>query len=372
MAIETDGSIRFMNANLLNTTYHSRTFSSEVTGNEFTNALTKDLENTWKLEGSFVIDSTNNKVYINDGSNKTVTINSGTYTGSALATEIQTRLNADSSGWTVTYTGAYFFDVTRSSSATWRLEQTSNAVWETIGHVSGVNAVGTSFVADEQRNHYPDEFVKIDLGFQAQIDFFGLIYKTDQEFTLSNSAIVRIQASNIDSFDSTPLDVTARVSDFGAFSIFNDVDASYRYWRISINDMFNPNGPELEFSYLYLGQAETFTANNVEQGFNFELMDRSKTAEAESGKQYFDIRQKGHAVANLKALLIKPESKNMLLNLFREVGITEPFFVSIDPKVQVTEAIEDLTKFVYFNGPPKFTHIFCDNWAADFALKEAF
>ncbi|MFQ5596578.1 MAG: flagellar filament capping protein FliD [Nitrospiria bacterium] len=54
----------------------------------------------------FVIDSTNNTLVFNDGSNRTATLTAGTYTGDALATEIKTALeaaNAGSDTYTVTY-----------------------------------------------------------------------------------------------------------------------------------------------------------------------------------------------------------------------------------------------------------------------------
>jgi hypothetical protein len=95
---------RFMGNNLIALTTNNVTFSSETTGYEGENALNDFRSNVWKASGHFSITSSNNLLYINDGSNKTITLTAASYTTpSALATHIQTQLNASSSNWTGTY-----------------------------------------------------------------------------------------------------------------------------------------------------------------------------------------------------------------------------------------------------------------------------
>lgn len=137
MAIVDNHRIRFMRNNLISLSVNSFTFSSETTGFEAANVLNTNRSETWKPSGNFTIDSTNNIIYINDGSNKDIAITEGNYaTPDLMATEIQTKLNASSSNWTVSYDtggGTFKFTISNTSSVTLRLSSTTNAVWDTIG-----------------------------------------------------------------------------------------------------------------------------------------------------------------------------------------------------------------------------------------------
>lgn len=71
-----------------------------------------------KENSKFVISSSNNTIIFNDGTDKTATIAAGTYTGSELATAIQTALNTayGSSVFTSSYdSAAYKFSITNGS-----------------------------------------------------------------------------------------------------------------------------------------------------------------------------------------------------------------------------------------------------------------
>src|SRR3972149_6730000 len=61
-----------------------------------------------KENSNFVISASNNTILFNDGTDKTATITAGTYTGSELATAVQTALNTayGSSAFTVSYDSA--------------------------------------------------------------------------------------------------------------------------------------------------------------------------------------------------------------------------------------------------------------------------
>jgi len=52
------------------------------------------------------------------------------------------------------------------------------------------------------------------------------------------------------------------------------------------------------------------------------------------------------------------------------LGLTKPFFISIDPTGIVSTKISDLTKFVYFNSQPVFNHIIYKTWATSFSVRE--
>ena len=97
--------IKFMTNNLGNLA-SVITFSSEKSSNPFTNSLNQIRSKTWQPSGCFEITDLNNKIYVDT---LTITLTNAKYsTATALATHIQTQLNASSSGWTVAYTSNKF------------------------------------------------------------------------------------------------------------------------------------------------------------------------------------------------------------------------------------------------------------------------
>lgn len=372
MPVDTSCNFRFMNSNLLAGSLPARTYSSETTGFEFANALTSDRTDYWKPDSYFLIDSTNNKIYINDGADKTATITAGDYTGATLATEIQTQLNTVSSNFTVSYTSSYGFNISNSGSITLRLSEDTNAAWETIGFVSGIDTSGTNLDADEQRNHWPYQWVKCDFGYQASIGFLGIISALPDAFPMSSVGTVTIEANNIDDFTSPPLSETATITKAGVFKFLDDVDSSYRYWRLKIYDPYYSGGPNIQIGNIYLGEYEQFTARNISPEFSYSIVDRSEVIESKGGKLYFDTKDKFYQFEGLEAALLDKTNRLKTENLFKQVGISSSFYIAIDPKQAVSNSIEEFTHYVFFSGAPSFTHVFSEYFTARFNLREAF
>lgn len=363
---------RFMNANLLAASIPSRTFSSEVTSFEFANALTSDRTDFWKFDSYFLIDATNNKLYINDGSNKTITLTVGSYTGTTLAAHIQTQLNASSTNWTVSYTSSWAFRIQRTSSATLRLSEDTEAIWETIGFISGADTAGTDLNANEQRNHWPYQWIKCDFGFRANIGFFAIIGALPDQSPISTFGRVTIEASNIDDFDSPDLSIEAETTDEGIFGFIDGIDNKYRFWRIKIFDPYNLEGPSPSIGQIYLGEYETINARDISSGFDKTIVDRTESTEAESGKLYFDVKDKYNEINNVNFNLLLRDGKEQLIKLFSQVGIHEPFYISIDPTGKISDSLKDMTHYVYFESNPTFTHLFHEYFNASMAFREAF
>ena len=100
MAVE--GAVRFCQNNFLGASYATLTFTSAASGAAGANSVLPERHKRWIPNGHFEVTSSNNTVYINDGSNKTVTLTVASYTsGSALASHIQTQLNVSSTLWTL-------------------------------------------------------------------------------------------------------------------------------------------------------------------------------------------------------------------------------------------------------------------------------
>lgn len=367
--------IRFMINNLVSLTVNEFTFSSESVGFEAANVLNNFRSQTWKPTGNFTINSSNNVLYINDGVAKTITIAEDDYaTGALLATQIQTKLNASSSNWTVSYDSAgetFKYTISNTGSVTLVLTTTTNAIWDTIGFTGASDLTGTSFTATEQRNH-TNEFLKFDLGYQAPIDFLGVIGSISSTFKLSSSATVTLEGNNLDDFDSPPFSTTASITTNGIFEFFDNTDDNrFRFWRLNIEDKFNPIGPtSIEFGNLYMGDFETLTTRNVGKSFRIQEFDPSTTSESESGVLFFDTRTKYRILQALPMSFLDKASRIIVEDIFSNVGITTAFYVSVDPQTRITDNIEDLTLFGVFTNSPSFTHVVNGLFSTTLAIRE--
>lgn len=365
---------RFMSNNFLPSSF---TYSSQKTGFAAENVYNTSRSKLWKTGGNFEITSSNNSIYINDGSNKTVTLTSGSYTYSSLATHVQTQLNASSSSWTCTYsTTTNKFTLARSSGTRiLRFSQTTNAAWDTLGYTQTADTTGspTSFIADESRIH-TSEWLKCDMGVAQEATFIALIGAIDSLFTLSAAATVKVQASNLDSWTSPPVDVTVPVSGASAMKMLDDdIGTGYRYWRIVIIDRLNPLGPEgIEIGYAYLGDHKTITLSNIATGFTKTLVDPSVALQSESGALFFETRPRYLSISGAQIQLLNGTEFDEIEQLFYDLGVSNPFFVSIDPGTEVSRNLSDLTRFVVMASPPQLQHIIRDYYTIQFEMREAF
>lgn len=329
----------------------------------------------WRTGGNFTVTSSNGSVYINDGSDKTVSLTAGDYTYSTLATHVQTQLNASSSGWTVSYDyagGTYKFTISRSSSGTLRFATTSNAAWDMLGYTQTANSTGTSWVADEQRNHTHERYV-IDLGMQMAPTFFAAIGPLSEAFTISDSATCRLLCNNINSWTSPDLAISLDRYDSGMFKFLDDqTDTLYRYFAFDIVDRTNPLGPDgIKLGYIYLGDYTTVTTSNVAIGFDKQLVDPSDVAESESGALYFNRRTKYRTFSNMSIQNLGASERRELEAMFESIGIDTPFFISLDPTLAVSSTIDEYTMYGYFAQAPRLAHVIRDYYTLSFDVREA-
>jgi len=260
--------IRFMNNQFA--TSANLTVSSEQATFPGSNVLNERRSKVWSPNGAFIIDDTNNKVYLSTGTIE-ITITNGTYTGTTLAAQIQTDMNLVSANWTCTYsTSTNRFTLDNPNTAALAMQFTTNAIWDTIGFLTTTEiVVGAAFdpaISDEPRIH-SEEFIKVDLGVQIDPTFVGLVNPIDELFPVSEQGLVTIQANNVDEFDNPPLSIVATKTKDG---ILEQIDSeteerAYRYWKIKIVDRTNTAiGPQgFKFGYFYIGDHKTFTSTDI-------------------------------------------------------------------------------------------------------------
>lgn len=350
-------------------TSSNATVSSELTGFEFGNAIDNDRSTKWICEGAFVVDATNNKIYINDGSDKTATLSSGTYTRSELATEVQTQLNSVSSNWICVDNQAptLLFGIANSGSVTLRFSETTNSAWDMLGYTETIDGTGTNFVANEVRIHTSEGFT-VDFGEDYAIGFFAMIGPISENFILTSTAQITLMGNTINDFSSPPFSVVISSTNGGAFSAFDEV--SYRYWKLEIIDRENPNGPEIYFSNVYLGSYLHFTDRNISSGFSDTLIDNSQAFQAQSGYLYFSEFPTNSNIGGVQIRQVNKTQAEQLRDFFRLVGIREPFFFVADPGLCVSNSLDELTFFVRNGSPLSLQHIKSDRYEASLNLVE--
>ena len=252
-----------------------------------------------------------------------------------------------------------------------KLNSTTNAIWDTIGFTGTSDLVGTSFIATEQRNH-TSEYLTFDLGYQAPIDFLGVIGAISSAFKISTSATVTLKGNNLNDFDSPPFSSAVSITPNGIFTFFDTTtDNRYRFWRLEIEDKFNPEGTTaIELGNVYMGSYETFTARNVGKSFSMRNFDPSEISESESGVIFADERAKYRILESMPFFALDQSSRETIENLFEDVGITKAFYVSVDPQTRITSDIEDLTLFGLFVESPKFDHVAVGLFSTNLKIRE--
>ena len=353
---------RFMNNNLCCDAVLSA--SSTLSGFPVDNLKDENRTKFWKAAGNFEIDSTNEKLYIDDGAPKTVTITNGQYlSGSVMAAQIEADLNAASSGWTVSYsTATYKFTISHAT-ATLVLTSTTDAIWDSIGYTGAADVVLSGALETDEVRIHTVEYIDVQAGVAGwDVGFIGMITQLGQVMSMSDGSTTTIKANNVEVWDSPPLELAYDRNDQGYMKFLDD-GTNYKYWRIEINDRTNPGGPSVvSASYLYVGNYLTFTSTNVARGFSKALVDPSDIQESQSGRRFFNRRTLYETWSNLGIQLPERSDRLAFEQFVYDYGLTNPFFFSIDPGLAISDDLVELTKFVYFDPLPTIDHVFLDRF----------
>lgn len=352
--------------------------SSEMANFGKANLTNAQRSKVYRTNGNFTIGATNNSIYINDGTDRTITLNSANYSGgAALASHVQTQLNASSSNWTCTYsTTTNKFTLARSSGTdTLRFATTTNASWDTLGYTTASDtAASVAGVADEARSH-TDEHITFDLGTAVSIQEFHLIGPLSEVFSISSSATIQLMGNTSDAWTSPALTVTP-VRDTGGIHHYLDTEAgtstSYRYWRFRFVDRTNTVGSQgFKIGHIYLGDYNTVTTTNVSPGLKKGYDDPSADAESDSGVQFFKTRLKRRVFDDMRVGFIEASERRTLEAMFETLGISTPFYLCLDPLNEVSDNLSEVTIYGRFDREPSFGHIIRDLYSMSFVVKEA-
>lgn len=354
------------------------TKSSELAAFPASNARNTLRSRVWKPAGNFTVTTSNRNLYINDGSDKTVTLTAGSYTYSTLASHIQTQLNSSSSSWVCTYDfsgGTFKFTINRTSGTkALRFSQTSNAAWDMLGYTQTADSTSGPWVAEEQRNH-TEEWYLIDCKAPLEVLFAAVIGPISEAFSVSQSGTIKIQANNINSWSSPEVDQSFSLSDRGAFKFLDDLeetDRIYRYWRIYIQDRLNPIGPEgFKIGHIYVGDYRTLSLTNVARGFTKTMVDPSDKSYSESGSQFTNVKSKYRRFSQMAIQNISGDEHRTFEQVFVDLGVGSHFYFSLDPTLFASETLDELTFYALFENAPTLRHLHLDYYQVVFDLREA-
>lgn len=279
----------------------------------------------WRSSGHFLIDGTNKTLVFDEGSGSiTATLTEGTYTVSTLRNEIKARMDlVGGQVYTVAYSEALCL-WSISAPLSFTLKSTG-----TLLPVLGFNAVdvsGATITAPKPAIH-THEYVLFDLKTTEEINSVALLWGKDQ-YNLSSSAEIRIQANATANFSSPAIDqVLTFNNDFEIASHYFNTSQTYRYWRFVVKDPANPRG-YVNLGVVILGQSDQI--DDPENGFTFTQSDNSNITRTDYGQEYADTYPITTQLS-LDFSLMEYTTAEKLILLFQRVGVRFPVFIAMDP-----------------------------------------
>lgn len=294
----------------------------------------------WRSYGNFVI--TDDNKYVNfkstgGGSELTVAIDTGSYTPSQLATHlgsIMTNMIGTDDTITVSYSySTGLFTVATDGTYLDLLFSTGTNASDSCRDVLGFGAfdkTGATTYTGNSISLHTEEWVLIDLGTytHAPVDSAVVFFEYGTGSTLSQSAVVKLQASQTNLWDSPSVDVTMTYDQtYETYSHFFSSSQTYRYWRIKVVDESNAN-LYVELPKIVLSKSVAFT-QVPSSGFKHSMVDMSKLETTAYGHVYTD----NYSMLRMLEFSFSAFSKDdleLLWKLYRRTGKTTPIAVVLD------------------------------------------
>jgi hypothetical protein len=242
-----------------------------------------------------------------------------------------------------------------------------------LGFTGTSDVAGTTWVADEQRNHTAERYVW-DFGVSMTPGFIGVIGPLSESFTVSDSATVTLKFNNMpDLWDAPDLSVTLVRTDDGIFDFLDsNTDITYRYACLEIVDRLNPFGPTgLKIGRIYLGDYVTFTTSNVAKGMDKSTIDNTEVSKTLSGVNYYNTRTKLRSYSSNEIQNPSAAERRIFEQMFEDLGIATSLFVSFDPYQNISTTTNEMSFYCNFTAAPKLTHVIRDYFNINFSVEEA-
>lgn len=349
---------RFANNNWLYTDGFS---SSSANASYPANNLVSGIRSkVWKNTGLFELTAANNVVHI-AGSSFTVPV--GSYSFATLVTAFATASGAYS--LTLARSAAGLITITKAASTTYNLSTRTNAIWDALGMFSTTDVVGTVVMADERAYHTSEWFL-VDMGIAQECTFAALIPPNGEAFGLSSQATVKLQGNNVNVWTAPNYDTAMEVDFRGAFLAPTDA-GTHRYWRIKIMD---PTNSEISAAVAYLGDCYIPVSTNIATGIGRSSEDLSIKVYSESGAQFVNTRPKVLTLSSMNIQFLKDDDLYDCEQMIYDLGVSQPFFICIDPSNSVSSSLSKMTHYVTLDGAGTFQHVLSGYYHLSFGLRE--
>ena len=360
---------RIMYINSLN--YGSVVYATEgETGFPVADAIKDSRTSLYIPKNLFKVVSTNKTFKYNIGAgNVTVTLDEGTYTASALASHIDTKLGGSFVFEYEQVSG--LFKINNTSVGYTLITSTDLPFWDMIGFVYVTDTTylsSTVYYANRIRRNTGFE-LKYDLGGSADCSFFALLGERNKTFSLTSQAIVNLRLSNIDDYASSEININVTPTIDGCFTFIDSLNPLpyYRYVWITIIDRENPS-ENVIFSQLFLGGYVAWYNRTINNGFGIQYTDRSLRVESVSGALFFEKYPKYPYITGLTLAYLRKDQLDLLQQTWFDLGKSQHFYLSLDSG-HLNGDLSQLTWYGVFDSDPQINNVAPRYYNASFTFR---
>jgi hypothetical protein len=239
-----------------------------------------------------------------------------------------------------------------------------------LGFSTAADRTGALTYTADTLNLHDYEFMKWDMGTAVNPKAFIISGLRNTAFKISSTATVKLQGSTTDSWTSPEYEYTLTYNEFGmsVFGLTGLHTSALRYWRLYISDPTNIYG-YVEISNIYLGDVVVTSQGAVQFPLNTSLQEIGQRTLSRSGVALFDKIQVTEVIDFEWALLNKTD-KDTLEDFVRDVGMSTPFFVALDPNEVFSGELERHVRYVRFDSGPSFSLIAPNVFSSSWTLRE--
>lgn len=347
--------LRIMAENLLTTGLVNMTTSKVKTGYQAKDITSYNRNIHFSFAGSFTIDDSNDFINLNGSF---YSIPQGLYKRDELIVLINGLINPDDIFLSWSEQG--YFKLSSVNDFDF-VTDAADGILNTLGFTDQIDYTAVKEVIGvSSRFHFPCEWIEIDFGYTPNMGFFGMVSTSLKEFSLSSNAKIKFKASQVNNFDLPAYEGYASITKEGAFKFFTDDEYDFRFWRIEIED--NENTHDIEFGYMYLGEAHTFDDRYNDQKAITSYNDLSEFSTTENGSLIGFERQVQREHGPIIFKMVKPETRHFFFDIWNRFKMIKPFFISVDPDVEITKEIYELTFLCSFKSKPTALHYAGTRW----------
>lgn len=337
--------------------------SSEAIGFDVENVFTeKPRTKSWRSGEYFEINSTNgNSFQFKEGAlgpPLTAAVADGNYSGLAsLLIAVQSAMNS-AAGVTQTYTvtqnsGNVVFTTTGPEDLIIDQDPLESLLL-VLGFILSDFSVPDLTYTGTKDPINSAQWIKFDLGITSRPNALVMIGKRNSPIQITPAATIKLQANTTDAWGSPEFETIIPYNERAilAFSQAQEGFGStgYRYWRIIISNVSNPNN-FIELSTVFLGRYFEPSRGRVQIPWSARYLDNSTTLYTENGNSFSTIRSKTDTFT-MDWFGLTVAEKEEIDYIFDIYGTGKPFFVALDPMQAMSSSTQYYVRYIKLSDDP--------------------